>query len=212
MLPFSCCFGIIWLFRVVFQLSLWCPQRMKPLSQPPCTRTSLPPDYHENHLNWVDSSLIVFFELILSLLASDKKDQPPPPDCLENLLIWVDLIKMIPLALPSMSRECIVGPLINPDYHFFKTNPRMTVQPCIFTLCLLYCVLYLIWVFAVYSFRIGDQLIMSLCIIVILEMYSRYFNPVTGNLNPLTRNCTHKEVTTIIPVKKHHTSQGSDLA
>jgi hypothetical protein len=36
-------------------------------------------------------------ELVLRLLASDNKDQPPPPDHLENLLIWVDSIKMIPL-------------------------------------------------------------------------------------------------------------------
>jgi hypothetical protein len=35
---------------------------------------------------WVDSSLTVVFELVLRLLASDKKDQPPLPDRPENHL------------------------------------------------------------------------------------------------------------------------------
>jgi hypothetical protein len=36
-------------------------------------------------------------------------DQPPPPDHLENHLIRVDSIKMIPLACPRMSLERLVG-------------------------------------------------------------------------------------------------------
>ncbi len=36
--------------------------------------------------------------LALRLLASNQKEQPPLPDHLENLLIWVDSIKMIPLG------------------------------------------------------------------------------------------------------------------
>ncbi len=51
----------------------------------------------ENHLIWVDSSLMVPWAS-LRLLASDNKEQPPLPDHLKNLLIWVDSIKVIPLG------------------------------------------------------------------------------------------------------------------
>ncbi len=37
-------------------------------------------------------------ELVLILLAFDNKDQLPLPDHLENLLIWLDSIKVIPLG------------------------------------------------------------------------------------------------------------------
>ncbi len=63
-----------------------------------------------------DSLLLV----ILRLAASDNKN-PSLPDHLENHLIWVDSIKVIPpLALSNMSLECIVGSLINPNYHLFN--------------------------------------------------------------------------------------------
>ncbi len=75
------------------------------LSRSLLTWTSLPRDYHKNHLVWVDSSLVVFFELVLRLLASDNKDQPPLPDRLKKRLIWVDLIKVIPPWL------CAICPL-----------------------------------------------------------------------------------------------------
>jgi hypothetical protein len=39
-------------------------------------------------------------------------DQPPPPDHLENHLIWVDSIKVISLACCRMSLECLVGTLM----------------------------------------------------------------------------------------------------
>jgi hypothetical protein len=48
-------------------------------------------------------------ELLLRFLASNNKDQPPLPDHLKILLIWVDSIKVIPLALLNMSLECFVG-------------------------------------------------------------------------------------------------------
>jgi hypothetical protein len=35
----------------------------------------------------VDSSLAVFFDLVLKLFVTDEKDQPPQPDLLENQLI-----------------------------------------------------------------------------------------------------------------------------
>ncbi len=50
------------------------------------------------------------------LFASDNKDQPPPPDCLKNHLILVDLIQMIPLGLCNMSLERIVKPLFSQLY------------------------------------------------------------------------------------------------
>ncbi len=74
---------------IIRESSLW----FRPLF----TRTSLLPGHHENHLICVDSSLIVPWAS-LRLLASDNKDKPPPSDHLENLLIWVDLIKVIPFG------------------------------------------------------------------------------------------------------------------
>ncbi len=65
---------------------------------------SLPFGHHENHLIWVDSSLMVPWAS-MRLLVSNNKDQPPPPDHLQNVLIWVDLIKVIPLTLCKMSLE-----------------------------------------------------------------------------------------------------------
>jgi hypothetical protein len=43
------------------------------------------------------------------LLSFTLPDQPPPPDRLETHLIWVDSIKVIPLACCRMSLECLVG-------------------------------------------------------------------------------------------------------
>ncbi len=43
------------------------------------------------------------------LLSFALPDQPPPPDHLENHLIWVDSIKVIPLAWCRMSLERVVG-------------------------------------------------------------------------------------------------------
>ncbi len=58
------------------------------------TRTSFPPGFHENHLIWMDASLIVPWAS-MSLLASNNLDQPPPPDHLENLLISVEWTRSI---------------------------------------------------------------------------------------------------------------------
>jgi hypothetical protein len=72
-----------------FPLSLEHPQTMNNLAlESASVHMDQPlPDYHENHLIKVDLSLIVFLELVLRLLASDNKDQPPSPDHLENHLI-----------------------------------------------------------------------------------------------------------------------------
>ncbi len=118
---------------------------------PPGNWSSLPSDYHENHLIWVDSSLIVPLGfsfrkyspwvaagqsvqppawpsqelsslsglepddplwLVLRLLSSNNKDQPPLPNCLENHLILADSIKVIPLAC-VMSLERLISPLFS---------------------------------------------------------------------------------------------------
>ncbi len=57
-------------------------------------------------------------ELVLRLLVSDNKDQPPPPD---HLLMWVDSIKVIPLGfvpyfpwVPSRIPQLIPATLIVP--------------------------------------------------------------------------------------------------
>ncbi len=51
------------------------------------------------------------FEILVLRWATALPDQHPPPDQLENLLIWVDAIKVIPLAYYRMSLEFIVGNL-----------------------------------------------------------------------------------------------------
>ncbi len=61
-------------------------------------------------LEWEsDSSLALSFETLGLCWASALLDQPPPPDHLENHLIWVDSIKVIPLACCRMSFEHLVG-------------------------------------------------------------------------------------------------------
>jgi hypothetical protein len=63
----------------------------------------------------------------LRFLASGNKDQPPLPDHLENHLIVVELIKMIPLGLCNMSLKHIVSLLFSWLYSF--TFPiKVTVQ------------------------------------------------------------------------------------
>ncbi len=63
-------------------------------------RSSLPPDYHENHLIWVDLSLKAPFELPL---ATAHLVQPPGPAWLsESHLIWVDWIAVFSLPFDFM--------------------------------------------------------------------------------------------------------------
>jgi hypothetical protein len=82
-----------------------------------------------------------------------------------------------------MSLDCFVGSIINPGYPLPKKYPKMAVQLCICTFCLLYRVWYLLWSYAINSLRIDYfWLILSLCIIVILEMYSRYFDPINNSI------------------------------
>ncbi len=50
-------------------------------------------------------------------------DQPPLPDYLENHLIWVDSIKVIPLACCRMSLERLVG-----TYEFLATVVTLSLQ------------------------------------------------------------------------------------
>ncbi len=59
-------------FRVVFQLALKC-------LWPSLTMSSLPPGHHENHLIWVDSSLLASLELaqFRAPLATSHEVQPP---------------------------------------------------------------------------------------------------------------------------------------
>jgi hypothetical protein len=96
---------------VFWENSLW-------VSLPFCRPTSHN-GHFENHLIWVDLSLMVPW-LVLRLLASDNKDQPPPPDYLENLLIWVDLIRVISVCFvqyvpwaPSRIPQLILDTLVN---------------------------------------------------------------------------------------------------
>jgi hypothetical protein len=60
----------------------------------------------------LSGSRTVPWPLVLRLLpcrASALLDQPPPPDHLENHLIWVDSIKVIDLACYRMYFERLVG-------------------------------------------------------------------------------------------------------
>jgi hypothetical protein len=110
-----------------------------PCNWPLFTWTSLPPGYHKNHLIWVDLCLIVFFEIVLRLSTFDKKDQSHPPDCLENLLIWVDSIKMIPLGLVVC--DPWKGSPINPSYPFFKRISQIDGSTlCMYILSVIPCI------------------------------------------------------------------------
>jgi hypothetical protein len=62
-----------------------------------------------------DSPVPLSFETLGLRWASALPDQPPPPDHLKNHLIWVDSIKVIPLACCRISFERLVG-THNPDY------------------------------------------------------------------------------------------------
>jgi hypothetical protein len=55
-----------------------------------------------------NSFLALSFETLGLHWASTLLDLPPPPDHLENHLMWVDTIKVIPLACCRMSFELLV--------------------------------------------------------------------------------------------------------
>jgi hypothetical protein len=156
-----------------------------PWNQLLLTRTSLPPGHHENI--WSKWTRVWWFlELVLRLLASDYKDQPPLPDHHENLLIWVDLIKVIHLGfaqyilwVPSRS-QLIPATLI---FHSNKlTFNWLYVYILLSVLRIVHCA------FISHSFYSDIllfrnslshclvinycQLLSFLCIIMILEMYS----------------------------------------
>jgi hypothetical protein len=82
-----------WLPRVVFKLSLehlW----------PPLTRSRLLSGHHENHLTWMDLSLMALLELAWFWvpLATSHEVQPPVW-VFRNHLIWVDSIWKVPHSL-----------------------------------------------------------------------------------------------------------------
>ncbi len=81
----------------------------------------------------------------LYVFASDNKDKPLLPDHLENLLIWVDSIKVIPLGLCSMSLECPWG---LPNYSRYFPLIKATFQPNICG----HFYAYIVYRFAWYSF------------------------------------------------------------
>ncbi len=58
---------------------------------PTGTRSSLQSDYHKIHLIWVDSSLVVTFQLsfVFSVFGHRSPGPASPPDHHENHLIWV---------------------------------------------------------------------------------------------------------------------------
>jgi hypothetical protein len=138
----------------------------------------------ENHIILVEPLWVV-----LRFLAFDNKDQPPPHNRHENRLILVDSIKVIPLGL-YMSPESLANPfsqltflikamdqqiiayiklsvlfikIVHLHWHSFCFIPRFYLYSDTF-----------VWLFGNWLLLI----IMSLSIILILEMYSRYFDPV----------------------------------
>ncbi len=166
---------------------------MKPLTLSLITLTSLIPGHHENHLILVYSSLMVP-SASLRLLAPNHKDQPPPPDHLKDLLIWVDSIKRILLGFaqydpwaPSRFKLILATLIIFPQIkvmlqliicvHFTVCCPYRTlcIYPYLHSLCfILIFSRYLLSNYLVIDYL---NLLLLLCIILILEMYSRYFDP-----------------------------------
>jgi hypothetical protein len=179
----------------------FCLRECNPWVRTPLTWTSLPPGYHKNHLIWVHSSLIVFFELGLRLLVSDNKDQPPLPDREPSNLGGLDqddppwLCAICPLSVSRFPT--------NPSYsHLNITRLKWRFYWLYGLFYCLYCVLYIVHLFciSIHSISFWDsviqiffvelfvldccQLLLLLFIILILEIYSRYFDPITRNLNP----------------------------
>ncbi len=157
--------------------------------QPPLMRTSLPPGYHENHLIWVNLSLMVLWD-ILRLLDSDHKDQPPLPDHLKNLLIWVYSIKVIPLGFAQYAPWEPSRSSTKPGYShlsFIWLKWRFSWLNVFILLSVLY-ILYCAFILhsGIHSISFGDcQLSSLMCIILVLVMHSRYFHPVTRNCNTI---------------------------
>jgi hypothetical protein len=120
---------------------------------PPFTRSSLPPNHHKNHLIWGDSRLMVPLWINLALSAFGRLLRGPASCLTVPRTIWSEWTQseQYPLAWSKIPFGCL-----------FRT-----VDICNLLLCCTYI-----------AFRL---IVWFLCIILILEMYSRYFDPVTGN-------------------------------
>jgi hypothetical protein len=154
------------------------------------------PGDHENQLILVDSSLMTLFEQFWE--SWSQRTPPPLPDHLGNHLILVDSIKVIPLALCSVSHEHPVSPLFLPAIfinplslkqqfiysYVYIILPILRITLCVFALAfsLFHSNIHCYSDIFVQLFCIRVLFLYVLCIILILEMYSRYFDPVTGNL------------------------------
>jgi hypothetical protein len=93
-------------------------------------QTSLQSGHHENHLIWVDSSLMVPW-LSFETLGLQSKG-PASPDHFENLLTRVDLIKVTHVPWAP------VGPPLIPGYcHFCSLRLQWRIRP--FYMCTLQC-------------------------------------------------------------------------
>ncbi len=145
-------------------------------------RTSLQPGHHKNHLIWVDSSLMVHWAS-LRLLASNNKDQPAPPDHLQNLLIQVDAIKVIPLTFAQyVSGSPSRIPQLNPPTLVISHQLKQWFNWFYMYMLSILCIVHHSD-FSLFNCRVIDyfRLLLLLCIILIFEMYSRYFDPIEVN-------------------------------
>jgi hypothetical protein len=173
-------------------------------------------------LEWQpDSPLALSFETLGLRWAAALPDQPPPPDHLENHLIWVDSIKMIPLGLkqnvpwahsrnpkyPGYSHDtvpvilgfnqyctgllfCIRYPVfvIRYSFSFLFVLFAFSVLPFIRLFDLFYsCLICFVRLFSVrlFAYSVFDYSIYSVLFsVLILELYSRYFDPVKQQMYP----------------------------
>jgi hypothetical protein len=122
---------------------------------PPWIQPSLLPRYHENHLIWVNSSLMTFLEVSLALSAFDHCLRGPAslPDCPKNNLTWVDSIRTVSLGLHA-------------DF------PLELLFRTVYAILYIVCLLYIVYILFPNEFFCNYS-----NIILILEMYSRYFDP-----------------------------------
>jgi hypothetical protein len=182
-----------WLPRVVFQLFLWAPlaivYAVQPLDWPlwePSDLSGLKPDAPTP---WASLVLSIFFATGSASL----------PDCLENLQIWVGLFWTVP-------------PLAFMQIFLLSSFLEQSTLYC--TLCI-YCTVYLLQVcfndscFVLFEYSLLDHfidwifttveiIIWLLFVILILEMYSRYFDPIINNHLHVNKHQTVKDSPTSV--------------
>jgi hypothetical protein len=124
-------------------------------------------------------------KLVFRLLASDHKDQPLLPDHLDNLLIWMDSIKIILLAFAQYVPWAPSRSPTNHGYsHYFSPNKVTGQLICVhFTICTAYrtlCIYSHWYPFCLFRYSLSNCLVIDHLPLLIVINILYYLN--TGNL------------------------------